>query len=142
LRIRGETDSEVYFYWLSQCIQSQRDMVAGIREALSVIIKHHQFSGLNFLLSDGQKLYAFRYGSGSQGYYSLFFLQRDPASPPYLHSVSQETRQLIEYKLQEGERAVLIASEKLTTGENWRGIPWGSLAIIHPNLRLEIQAIV
>lgn len=141
-QIQGETDSELYFYWLLQCIQGRQDAVAGVRTAIQEIIEHHQYLGLNFLLCDGLSLYAFRYGSGSQGYYSLFYLKRDPTSPPYLHAVSQETRQLIEYKLQEDEKAVLVVSEKLTTGESWQEIPWDSLTIVQPNLAVKTTRIV
>jgi predicted glutamine amidotransferase len=140
-QILGETDSEIYFYWVLQWIRAcQQDVVVGVREAISEITDYHEYSGLNFLLSDGTSLYAFRYGQNSRGYYSLFYLERDPANP--LHAISQETRQLIEYKLQEDQKAVLVVSEKLTNGESWQEIPCGSLVIIRPNLTVETVRIV
>ena len=34
-RIEGETDSEVYFYWILQNIEEQGDTISGIREAVN-----------------------------------------------------------------------------------------------------------
>lgn len=142
-RIQGATDSEVYFYWLLQCTdKAGSSAVEGIRTAICEIASSHEHSGLNFLLSDGCSLYAFRYGRDRRDYYSLFYLKRGPTSPSDLDFVSKETNQLIEYKRAHGEEAVLIASEQLTQGEAWQEIPWGSLVVVQPNLMVEKTHIV
>lgn len=140
--IQGETDSEVYFYWLLQCIQNENNLIAGIKSAILEIIESHLYSGLNFLLSDGMSLYSFRYGSDYQDYYSLFYLKRDTKSPADLYFLSKETRQLIEHKCAKGEKAVLIASEKLTLDEDWQEIPWGSLAVVQRDLSVKLISIL
>jgi predicted glutamine amidotransferase len=89
-------------------------------------------SGLNFLLTDGVRLFAYRNSARNAGYYSLFFLERDPRSyePKTLES---ELGVLIKSKSLRGERAVLVCSEKLTE-EDWKEIPLGRLLVISADL--------
>ena len=69
--VKGETDSEVYFYWLLQNIVGCGNIIFGIDQALKQIMPRPH-AGLNFLLSDGRRLYAFRYSKQSKDYYSLY----------------------------------------------------------------------
>jgi len=131
-RLEGETDSEVYFYWILQCIEEGHDIIDGLREAINKTIKKNH-SGLNFLLSNGKYLYAFRYSSCSKNYYTLYKLKREPSEPGPIELLSKETEALLHSKSLKGERAVLVCSEKLTT-EKWEDITFGSLLIIDPNL--------
>ena len=134
-KLQGETDSEVYFYWLLQCIESSDNIIDGIKEAINFVVdKKH--TSLNFLLSDGKYLYAFRYSSNSESYYSLYYLQRDPDSHKSFEFVSKETRALIQSKSDIGENAVLLCSEKLTE-ENWREVPIGNMLIIDTELNIK-----
>jgi len=126
--IAGETDSEVYFRWLLQCIEEEGEVEEGIR----VAVEEAQGSAkgaLNFLLSDGEHLYAFRYGE------SLHKLRREPGGPGELSYTSSETGVLLKSKLLRGERAFLVCSERLTK-EGWEEVEEGSLLRVGGDLRV------
>jgi len=116
--IAGETDSEVYFRWLLQCIEEEGEVEEGIRVAVEEAQRSAK-GALNFLLSDGEHLYAFRYGE------SLHKLRREPGEPGEFSYTSSETGALLESKLLRGEKAFLVCSEKLT--ERWEEVEEGSL---------------
>lgn len=130
--IKGETDSEVYFYWILQCIEEYGNILHGLREAISkVISKKH--SGLNFLLSNGNCLYAFRYSRSSQHYYSLYKLRREPTDRAPVDFLSRETQALLSSKSLRSEKAVFVCSEKLTE-ESWEEVAVGGLLTISADL--------
>lgn len=131
--IEGETDSEVYFYWILQNIEACGNVIEGVKEAISKI-RRKDHSGLNFLLSDGKTLYAFRYSGCRKDYYSLYKLERAPSSPGPLEFQSPETEALLRSKSLKGEKAVLVCSEKLTSDENWVEIGSGNLLEINGDL--------
>lgn len=58
---KGETDSEHFFNLLMRDFDPDHPRRT-IRKAVRAIIEHSPFSGLNFLLSDGEKLYAYKLG--------------------------------------------------------------------------------
>ena len=57
----GETDSEVLFNYLMRDFDPG-SVVESLRRAVSSVVRHCPFSGLNFLFSDGERLYAYRLG--------------------------------------------------------------------------------
>ncbi len=119
-------DSEIYFRFQIQNIEKENDMIKGVSKCVKEIIKDSR--GANFILTDGKNLYAFRYGK------SLYILKRLNLSP--LSACSKETYTLIESKMSTGEKAVLIASEKLTKDEEWELFYDGELCIIYKNLEV------
>ena len=119
-------DSEIYFRYVIQCIEENSDIYEGIKLAVNEVVRDS--SGANFLLSDGEKLYAFRLGK------ELYYLLRDPT---LLNVISNETKALIESKAPTNEKAILISSEKLTVGESWKKIEDGYLLICDENLKFE-----
>src|SRR5687768_7803511 len=58
-RPSGETDSEHLFNWL-MCHYDAAHPRASLRELVRACILRSPFSGLNFLFSDGEKLYAYK----------------------------------------------------------------------------------
>lgn len=135
--LKGKTDSEVYFYWILQCIGGDKDVIEGIKKAIEKItIRSYNYSGLNFLLSDGKCLYSLRYSSYSEDYYSLWVLKREPSESRPLEFESQETKALLRSKSLKGERAVLVCSERLTK-EKWENIETGNMLIIEPDLNVK-----
>jgi len=134
--LKGETDSEVYFYWLLQCIEKERDVVKGIKKAIDMVVKR-KHSGLNFLFSDGNSLHAFRYSSHYRDYYSLHKLKRFPSEVGPIEFLSKETKSIIYSKSLKGEEAVLVCSEELTKEEKWEKIGFGNLLIIKADLAME-----
>lgn len=123
-------DSEIYFRYIVQCMEEEGE-IKGIKKAVQKVIENAD--GANFILSDGQKLYAFRYEK------SLYCLKRDPEEP--LQASSQETFALLEAKKLASEKAVLVASEKLTD-EKWEEITNGELIIVSPDLAICKKKVV
>lgn len=137
--LTGETDSEVYFHWIMQCIETAGDdVVAGVRLALQSVQSR---SGLNFVMSDGQRLYAYRDAVANRDYYTLYFLERhnDAGGTP-LHLYSSLTKAMLESKSLYCERAVLVCSERLTH-EDWKAIGIGTMLIVAPNLSCQLIQI-
>lgn len=129
--IKGDTDSERYFAVLLSALNKAGLKPGAVAEKVAKVIEATLLSqiskckgsGLNFLLSDGLNMYAFRKGR------PLFRLTRDGAVN--LHTLqSEDVRVLLGEKSKIGEKAVLIASEKLTQGEDWTEIPESSLVWI------------
>ncbi|WPM31667.1 class II glutamine amidotransferase [Hydrogenobacter sp. T-2] len=135
--IEGNTDSEVYFLLIMQEIERHGDTLEGIRSALSIVYNCENYTGLNFILSDGNRLYAYRDASDrdKEEYYSLYLLKRDSPDYDLFEHLSEETRQLLRSKSLRGEKAVLVSSEELTK-ERWTLIPLKNLVIVSPNLEI------
>ena len=141
-KLEGETDSEVYFYWLLRCIDKEQDTVKGIKRAIEAVVKRN-YTGLNFLLSNGSNLYVFRYSKYSRDYYTLYNLERNPSEYGPIELFSKETKAIIHSKSQKGEKAVLVCSEKLTDEkcEKWKEIRFGNLLIIDSKLKMNLVEI-
>ena len=60
-RPQGETDSEHLFTWL-MCHYDSTDPCGSLRRLVQTCIERSPFSGLNFLFSDGERLYAYKLG--------------------------------------------------------------------------------
>jgi predicted glutamine amidotransferase len=60
-RPRGDTDSEAFFNFL-MTIYDAGDPIGSLRRAIRTTVERSPFSGLNFLFSDGDRLFAYRLG--------------------------------------------------------------------------------
>ena len=60
-RPKGDTDSEAFFNFLMAGYDAS-DPVESLRRAVSMTVQRSSMSGLNFLFSDGDRLYAYRLG--------------------------------------------------------------------------------
>jgi len=139
-RVKGSTDSEVCFHWILQNIDHHDgDVVEGLRSALEFLDAKGDYSAVNFILSDGHNLYAYRDATVNQNYYSLNYLSRDP-SEPFPLTLESEVGALLSSKLLRGERALLVSSETLTD-EPWKEIPLGFLLRISSDLEPELEKI-
>jgi len=58
---RGDTDSEAFFNFL-MTIYDAGDPIGSLRRAVRTTVERSPFSGLNFLFSDGDRLFAYRLG--------------------------------------------------------------------------------
>ena len=101
-RLQGETDSEVYFAHLMQHLGSELDPVQALRAGVSAAIVAGAHTGLNFLLTNGQVMYA-------------------------LHSSTDPDRHSL--YLSEMPGMTMVASEPLGAA-SWMEIPDGWLAIL------------
>lgn len=76
-QLTSEMGSEVYFFLIMQFLKETGDIFKAIKRILK-IVKKHPYSGLNFILSDGKKIYAFRDVNPKYkekfGYYCLHYL--------------------------------------------------------------------
>ena len=110
--VHGDTDSEVYFARLMQYLCTESDPIQALKAGVCSAIAVGKHSGLNFLLTDGQLMYALR-SSTKPDRHSL-----------YVSDMSDVT---------------LVASEPLGTAA-WQEIPDGCLAILtrdgHSTVRL------
>lgn len=114
-------DSELYFRYIVQNIEESGNIVEGIRKAVNEVLSKAYYHGANFIMSDGQKLYAFRYEN------PLNLLIRNPKTP--VHYRSKETNVLIESKRLSNEKAIIIASERMTSDEEWQTLNDGELVV-------------
>jgi len=128
--IQGETDSEVFFHWLLQNIESSDSVIEGLRSAIQAI---SDYTALNFLLSDGDVLYAYRDARVNESYYALYWVVRSPEQEGGFAAESKEVNALLESKKLRGEKAALVCSERLTE-EQWEEIPVGSLLVVDKTL--------
>jgi predicted glutamine amidotransferase len=102
--LEGENDSEVYFALLLQHLESVTDPLDALRGAVHEAVSVGDFTGLNFLLCDGQRMYAFHYSTDPERH--SMYLQ---------HRSGQE----------------LVASEPLGAG-SWEVLPNGWMAVLTP----------
>lgn len=112
--IKGNTDSEVYFLLLMQNLEKSMDIVKALKNTL-LIIKKYAYRGLNFLLSDGKTLYAYRDASVKFSYYTLYYIIK--------------------------KDEILICSTPLTKKDDWKLIKLKELLIINKNLDFKIIEI-
>jgi predicted glutamine amidotransferase len=101
-RLAGDNDSEVYFAVLLQHLESGGDSVDALTSAVHEVMAVGDYTGLNFLLTDGGRVFAFRYSTA-----------------PERHGLC----------LRHTQDAELVASEPLG-GEEWEELPNGSLAVL------------
>ncbi len=137
--VRGNTDSELFFaYLLSELdaaglteepASSATDRV--ISDSVRRACANPKFGAVNFLLSDGVAMYAYRSGR------TLFLLERGPTDEVRPTRQSRDGT-LIVTPWSPGRSAVLIASEAMTS-EPWRPIEEGALLRVdrvpHPRWR-------
>jgi predicted glutamine amidotransferase len=57
----GDTDSEAVFHFLMRALEPA-DVAGSLRRAMAAVVERSPFSGVNFLFSDGERLYAYRLG--------------------------------------------------------------------------------
>lgn len=139
--LEGETDSEAFFHLVVQEAEELGDPIEGFRSAVEKIVNSGiEFTSLNSVASDGEKLYALRYAREKLSYYTLYYIER-PREGLEISSLSQETRQLISTKLVRGEKAVVVASEAMSDEAYWRKVPNKRLVVVDKDLSIELKPI-
>ncbi|MDI6896824.1 class II glutamine amidotransferase [Methanocella conradii] len=107
----GSTDSEYAFCYLLEKIKKGQDTWKTIIEVSNEL---SELGSFNYLLSDGEKLYAHAFGK------DLYYLQRKPPYDDIIAKVMDEDfKLLLGDKKSRNEKAVLIATNPLTNDENW-----------------------
>ena len=139
----GDTDSERFFAIIMSQFAKDRmqsdSEIDGILQSLmlSIRIVRDQVGGdgLNFLLSDGRCLYAYRNGR------ELYYLIRDPNDAPDSQLESKETGALLYWKKARGEKAVILATEKVTESEDWKPVQDNELICVDRDLCIERKTV-
>lgn len=130
----GDTDSERYFALLRHQIGEAPNTLTGIRKAVEWIRENCTYTSLNFLLADGDSLYALRF----------------PGTKDFcLHArrleAEEELRGLSSYGTRTESRhrhgAILFASEEIDAASSWRELEPGTLAVADRDLRLELHHV-
>ena len=119
--INGNTDSEYLFAVIREKFETtEGDLVKSLQESLAAIrsIIGSGSSLLNFILTDGNRIYATRHA-----------INGTPPTLYYLYDDSQYPG------------ATLVASEPVTTSENWQQLPEHSRLIVSAGEAPEISAI-
>ncbi|MGB9665932.1 MAG: class II glutamine amidotransferase [Candidatus Cryosericum sp.] len=111
--LKGENDSEIYFALLLQYLEAMEDPVTALGTAVHEVMSVGEFTGLNFLLSEGLHIYAFHY-----------------STDPERHSMY----------VQHNADSELVASEPLGLGD-WEGLPNGSLAVLEPGAHTVVALV-
>ena len=124
----GETDSERYFALLHHHIGEARDTITGIQTTIDWIKENCTYTSLNFLLADGDSLYALRLPGKEE-----LFLRRLEAEEDLQGLSTYGTR--TEGHVPQG--AILFASERIDTAPSWRELEPGTLAVARRDLLLE-----
>lgn len=127
-QIEGQTDSELFFAYLLTCLDeagvsagpATEDTDRVLAQAMRAALERPSFGACNFLLSNGDVLYAHRFGR------TLFVLDRQPADQVRVHRESHETGATIDTPWTAHRQAVLIASEEMTE-EPWATVREGTL---------------
>lgn len=128
---KGDTDSErILCALLSEIHRLHGSLTkvspATVRKALKTVIdscvKLDPICKVNLLFSDGRYLYAFRHG------HPLFWLFRGPRAS---REVQSRTLKMQEAKISKNEKAVVVATEKLTK-ESWQELPSDALFCVDP----------
>lgn len=140
--IEGSTDSEELFAMLLSVIDGvvarggrigEAEMDLALGTALAEARARESLGSANFLLSDGEHVYAHRFGR------TLFVLERGEHDPVVQARTSSETEATIETHWGVRRRAFLIASERMTD-EPWTEMADGTLLHLRrarmPEMRL------
>ncbi len=130
--ILGDTDSERYFALLHHHISEAPDTLTGIQRTLNWIKENCSYTSLNFLLADGDSLYALRLPGKED-----LFVRHVEAEEDLRGQSSYGTRT----ESRHSREAVLFASEELDPSPSWRELEPGTLAVARRDLRVELHQV-
>lgn len=119
----GQTDSEYAFLWLLEQLESTPDADFA-RQLQELAHEIRDLGRFNFLMSDGQSLWAY-------ADHSLHFLERTPPYGGELVRLVDDGYAISLAKVKApDERAVLIATEPLTDEAGWWKLDPGELLVV------------
>jgi len=129
----GETDSERAFCWILGRLRMLGRNAELCRKARLIEKEARRLSGLsdkfNFLMSDGECLFAFRSETGR-----LYYTVRAPPHEAMVKLADEDFEVDLSDIKGEDEVATIIATEELTIGESWISLPSNKLLIFKDGL--------
>jgi len=134
--IEGETDSERFFAWLlTNLDELGHDRIdEALRFTVDTALQRPRLGALNFLLSNGESLWAFRHGR------TLHVLERHPGDPIMVKRIAHETEAELDTPWSPRRHAFLVASEHMTE-EPWREVAEGTLLRIDGGATPRLQML-
>jgi len=112
--LQGTTDSERFFRLLTNRLAKDGSFEESLAWSVSFVRRNFNYSSLNFVLSDGDVLYAYRDCKEAEDYYAMLY--------------------------KPNKNAVIISQEPLDK-EDWKPIPNRNLAIVQKDLAVQIKAL-
>jgi glutamine amidotransferase len=114
-RPSGDTDSEAFFNFL-MTVYDAGDPIGSLRKAIRTTVERSPFSGLNFLFSDGDRLFAYRLGL-----FELHWLQRpgqllvasERVTDEHWHTVQQDVLLVLDPDDMEAPHAERLLGDEL-----------------------------
>ena len=143
--INGCTSGEHLLAWLyHRAAGLQREeQERAIRDSLQELRGSTEpFRSANFILTTGERLYAFRFAPEGQTGRTLYYVERRKSRFP-----RSSNRVVMNGESQEGtfsrrKEVVIVASERLTSHEDWRPVENGVLLIVDQEVNLRFSRIV
>ncbi len=111
-------------------IREAQDILTGIRTAVTWLLDNREYTSLNFLLVDEERLYALRYPD-----FEDLYVRKLDAGEDLRGTSSYGTRA----ETGDHHGAILFASEKLDVVLSWEELMSGTLAVAHHDLQLELH---
>jgi len=112
--LKGITDSERFFRLLLNRFERDNSFEDALTWSVSFVRRNFDYSSLNFVLSDGDTIYAYRDCNEDENYYSML------------------------YKRSKNE--VVVSQEPLAGGD-WESIPNRNLAKIQKDMSIQIEPL-
>jgi len=118
-KLRGATDSEAFFLLLLQNMRSGENPVTGITRTVRFLhgVRGPKTTALNFIMSDGQRLYVLNSAFIRPDYYNMYFLAD-----------------------QEG-RGMIFSSKPLDGTEGWKRLEKHTLMVVDRKLHVQDHLI-
>ena len=117
-QIKTDTDSEVYFLLIMQFLEETKDIIKAIGKTLKIARKF-PYRSLNFIMSDGKKLFTFR---------DVSLEHKDKIDYYCLHYLKQKDQ-------------VIISSDPLSK-DGWISVNLGELIIIDKDLKITKKVFI
>jgi len=119
----GESDSELAFCILMEEMRKigkdtpEREIIDRLNEIAGRVAEYGSF---NFILSDGEKMYAYRKGN------TLYYVER---KPPYIDAIKSESKEIELLMKTVEEKAVVLATVTLTRNEKWNSLEGNKITV-------------
>lgn len=125
----GDTDSETFFNFLMRDLDPAR-IVESLRRAVETVIDRSCFSGLNFLFTDGERLYAYKLGIFELHWLArpgaLYVASEAPTSDERWHSVHDDVLLVLDPADPEEPHAERLVGDEVVARADIRKFEEGS----------------
>jgi predicted glutamine amidotransferase len=115
---QGQTDSERLFLWILEAIRNDEDRTAGLVRHLKKYRETLVYSALNFLMTDGETVWAYREFGNKR---------MDPGE-----TLEERDKYYTLYYARLESSAVICSEPLLSISKSWQAIPQRTLAVFTP----------